>query len=348
MMRHVPQAFNLNCVRKYFCRAAGAESSHCGCARSLLREACRSGGLELLRDPAVYVRSPDDGPCRRFGGGMSIPIPPETLLEFKKTMFRTALLNCLLLLTGLVSSGAAFAGADPTMHQVYQAAEAGNFSEAQAMMDQVLRDHPNSGKAHYVEAQLLAKQGRIARAAAELDTAQRLAPGLPFASSDAVRSLQRRIASSPAATQRVPGSYGAQPGSGFPTGLLLVGIALIAALVFFVRAMSRRNAAAYGTGFGPGGAMQPYGTGVVPGSVGGGIGSGIVGGLATGAALGAGMAAGDALVHHFTDGGQAQAGQMFPAASTDWDTPQDDMGGSDFGISDNSSWDDNSGGGDWN
>jgi len=266
-------------------------------------------------------------------------------------MFRTALLSCLLLLTGVAFANIALAAADPTMHQVYQAADAGKFSEAQAMMNQVLRDHPNSGKAHYVEAQLLAKQDRLGSAAAELDTAQRLAPGLPFATSDAVRSLQRRIASAPAPTQRVPGVYGAQSRlGGFPTGLLLVGIALIAALVFFVRAMSRRNGPAYGAGYGPGGPMQAYGTGVVPpmGSAGGGIGSGIAGGLATGAALGAGMVAGEALMHHFTDGGQAQGGQMFPPASSDWDTTPDDMGGSDFGISDSSSWDDGSGGSDWN
>jgi len=77
MMRYALHWFNLNCVRKYFCRAAGAESAHCGCARPLLR------APELLRDPAVYLRILGGGPCRRFGGGMSIPVLPETLLEFK-------------------------------------------------------------------------------------------------------------------------------------------------------------------------------------------------------------------------------------------------------------------------
>ena len=50
---------------------------------------------------------------------------------------------------------------DATVKQVYQAAEAGKFIEAQAMMDKVLRDHPNSGKAHFIEAELLAKQGKF-------------------------------------------------------------------------------------------------------------------------------------------------------------------------------------------
>ena len=83
--------------------------------------------------------------------------------------------------------------AEPTIDQVYHAAEAGNFTEAQRMMDEVLRDHPSSGRAHYVESELLARQGRSTEAAAELRTAERLEPGLPFARPQAVQELERRI-----------------------------------------------------------------------------------------------------------------------------------------------------------
>ncbi|MDL2357980.1 MAG: tetratricopeptide repeat protein, partial [Pseudomonadota bacterium] len=79
---------------------------------------------------------------------------------------------------------------DASIKQVFQAAEAGKFIEAQAMMDKVLRDHPNSGKAHFIEAELLAKQGKFTQAGAELATAERLAPGLPFAKPAAVASLR--------------------------------------------------------------------------------------------------------------------------------------------------------------
>jgi hypothetical protein len=90
------------------------------------------------------------------------------------------------------------------------------------------------------------------------------------------------------------------------------------------------------------------------------MGSQILGGLATGAALGAGVVAGEELVHHFTDGNRGSQGMGGGFANNDNytpfqsipDTSSDDMGGSDFGISDpGSSWDDNSGGGgggDWN
>jgi len=269
-----------------------------------------------------------------------------------------------MLLTSALFAGIALAAGDPTLHEVYQAAEAGRLNDALGMMNQVLREHPNSGKAHFVEAELLAKQGRLANAAEELRTAERLAPGLPFANVQAVENLRQRIASSNASARLVPGAFGTQssPASKFPLGLLLAGAALIAAVVFFARKTSQRNAnvaaagggAGYGTGFGPRAPLQPGGAGggVAPmGPAAGGIGSGILGGLATGAALGAGMVAGEALMHRFTDGGRHDAGQssLIPASS-DWDTNSDDMGGNDFGVSDGgASWDDSSSGGgdDW-
>src|SRR5476649_787282 len=114
-------------------------------------------------------------------------------------MIAKSLIRATLLATAVAMAAPVFAaGADPTMHEVYLAAEAGKFTEAQAMMDQVLRDHPNSGKAHYVEAELLAKQGKFVAAQAELANAERLAPGLPFAKAGAVEKL-RTLLASPAA-----------------------------------------------------------------------------------------------------------------------------------------------------
>ena len=98
--------------------------------------------------------------------------------------------------------------------------------------------------------------------------------------------------------------------------------------------------------------MQPYGAGGM-GSVGptasSGIGSGIMSGLATGAAVGAGMVAGEALMHHFTDGNRHDMVDTAPTRN-DWvSSPNDAVGGTDFGIADNTSWDDNAtgGGDDW-
>jgi len=57
------------------------------------------------------------------------------------------------------------------MSQIYDAAASGHLDQAQQMITQVLADHPNSAKAHYVQAELYAKEGKISLARAELATA---------------------------------------------------------------------------------------------------------------------------------------------------------------------------------
>src|SRR5689334_19019155 len=95
----------------------------------------------------------------------------------------------------VLAVGAPVFAADATLNQVYEAVRAGHLSQAQAMMTEVLRDHPNSAKAHYVEAEILARQGRTGEAQGELNRAEQLAPGLPFVSSTSVQELRGLIAS---------------------------------------------------------------------------------------------------------------------------------------------------------
>jgi hypothetical protein len=262
-----------------------------------------------------------------------------------------------------------FAAEDATMHEVYTAAQAGKFDEAQAMMDKVLHDHPKSAKAHFVESELLAKQGRFTNAEAEFKTAESLAPGLPFASPASVQELQARLAAGHAASHSRPApqqmSAAEAPSGGMPWGFLLGGVGLIAFIVFAVRFMNMRTGASMGGG-GPGSmsgyrpappvspySPSPYGP-MAPApmmnpSAGSGMGSSILGGLATGAALGAGMVAGEELMHHFTDGNRGGNNTFDTPYEPDNQPAPYDMGGNDFGVSDSGSWDDSSGGGgdDW-
>jgi len=259
-----------------------------------------------------------------------------------------------LALLASLAAGTAMA-ADPTLHEVYQAVEAGKLQQAEAMMDQVLRDHPDSAKAHFVEAELQAKEGNATRARAELANAERLAPGLPFAKAEAVAQLRHLIEPAPP-LRPSSGPFNAAPttDSGFSWGMLLVGLGLVAAVAFFVRSITRPRplpAPAYGGGqFGYQPPVGPAGMGPVAS---GGLGSGILGGLATGAAVGAGMVAGEALMHRVFDG-SSHAGNASPVDSiADYPvTPATDydMGGNDFGVSDGGSWDDGSAAGadDWN
>lgn len=257
----------------------------------------------------------------------------------------------IILATALLFGGTALADDLPTLHQVYQATQAGKLDDAQNMMNKVLQAHPDSAKAHFVEAEIMAKQGRTDGAAAELETAQRLAPGLPFAKPEAVQNLKSSIYGHRQSGKR----------QSFPWGMLFLGIGAIFVIYFIFRSMAMRRAAYVpagaqpfpGASFGPGGAPYGaggYGPGYGPAPMGGGMGSGIMSGLATGAAVGVGMVAGEELAHHFMDG---SSGNNMSPVSDSLNT-SDNMGGQDFGISD-SSWTDGSnfadnsdfGGGDW-
>ena len=261
----------------------------------------------------------------------------------------------------------AFADNSPTLDQVYQAAHSGQMDEALRMMDKVLKEHPDSAKAHFVEAELFAKQGQMGQADAELKTAERLKPDLSFAKPQAIQDLKAIIYSNHRASQTPVNSHQPEQNNGFPWGLILLAVAAIAIIALVMRSLANRNAPTYPGNFQPGmqnapGSpvpMQPYGGyggGMAQmGPVGGGIGSGIMGGLATGAAVGVGMVAGEALAHHFMDGGRSDTANTSQPVSDSWSTASDNMGGTDFGVADNSSWNDSSnfadsgssGGSDW-
>ena len=239
----------------------------------------------------------------------------------------------------------AFAADEVSMHEVYQAAEAGKLNEAQAMMAEVLRAHPDSARAHYVEAELLAKQGKLAAASEELSNAEKLKPGLPFVKPQSVQELRALIAGG---SSSLNNGRPQEAQSGFGVGSVLLILALIVFIFFVGRAMGRRsNPVVYPANNGGNFGQQPYGSGMpMGGPMGGGMGSGILGGLATGAALGAGMVAGEELMRHFTDGDKTSGGVVSNANAGDSWSDSNDLGGNDFGVTDSGSWDDG-GGGDW-
>jgi hypothetical protein len=246
--------------------------------------------------------------------------------------------------------------ADPTVHQIYEAAQAGHLDQAQVMMDQVLRDHPKSAKAHYVQAELYAKEGKTNLARSELTQAEELEPGLPHENPRSVQALkgQLGLASRTSESPRAVTMNSASAAPHFPWGTVLVLVLVVGVLwMMFRRRTPYVQYPSTGGGVVGGGGPTGYGGpggygGYGPGPAGGGIGSGIAGGLASGLAVGAGVVAGEELAHHFLDGGRE--GSVIPPAgaaeNNDWQQPSNsDMGGSDFGVNDPGSWDDSSGGG---
>lgn len=99
-----------------------------------------------------------------------------------------------LLVASLLSFGFAMAQTEPTLNQVYATAQSGKLDQAQLMIQQVLIAHPNSAKAFFVQSELYARQGDMARAREALATAEKLAPGLPFAKAESVQTLRTQLA----------------------------------------------------------------------------------------------------------------------------------------------------------
>src|SRR5690348_2869422 len=125
-------------------------------------------------------------------------------------------------LIAVAASGLALAaGPDPTPQQIYQAARAGQLGQAEQMLDRVLADHPRSGEAHWVAAEVYARAGDFARARAELATAETLKPGLPFVRNRAaIGELEAQLAQG-RVVQRARSAPVAQR-SGIPWGPILV------------------------------------------------------------------------------------------------------------------------------
>jgi uncharacterized protein len=253
-----------------------------------------------------------------------------------------------LVLLALACAGPVLA-ASPTPHQVYEALRAGQLTQADQMIKEALKEHPTSGEAHYVAAEVYAREGNFGEARQELATAQTIAPGLPFAKPGSVAELQRELSPGRPATGGFVEHRNSQVHSALPWGMILIVVAVIAVLWAIMR---RRSAAAVYQQYGggpvvAGGAPPGYGPGPVygPGYGGGpGMGSGIAGGLASGLAVGAGVVAGEELARHFLD----RDGNPVPAPSGNEypSNPNADMGGNDFGLNDGNSWDDGGSGGD--
>jgi hypothetical protein len=257
-------------------------------------------------------------------------------------MFKRARVAVLTVLAVAVS-GVAFADSDATPHQIYEAAQSGHMAEAQQMIDQVLQDHPQNAKAHFIASELDARIGDFAAARQQLATAKQLDPTQSFTTANTLSALERQLT----------GIRPVVPGTGplalapqvrrasVPWGWIIV--LVLGALVLWSMFRARaQQGLAQGT-LPPGNpGMQPgygYGPSYPPGG-----GSGLMGNLASGLAIGAGVAAGEELVRHVIDGRNTGGTD----ASADLrDPPQNqDMGGADFGTQDGSSWGNDSSGGD--
>jgi len=262
-------------------------------------------------------------------------------------MYFKRLVTAFLCLAFALSASQAMADQEPTLSEVYATAQAGKLEQAQVMMQQVLIAHPNSGKAHYVRAELFARQGKLSQARASLAQAEKLAPGLPFAKPDAVQALRKQLATErapalPAAAAGALASQGSASASWLLPLLLAIGVIAVGYLVFRRRTPAPQTypvdgptlQPAYAGAYGQPGYAQPAGPG---------LGSQIMGGVATGLAVGAGVVAAEAIGRRLLGDGEAHAHPSDAAPAPAYEPVYDgnaDMGGQNFGVSDAGSWDD--------
>ena len=222
----------------------------------------------------------------------------------------------------------ALAWALPSLEEVEAQVAQGHYAQAGSMMKEVVAAKPNSARAHYVYAEILAHNGNLARAADEARLARQIDPGLGFATPEKVKAfealLQREQARAtgnsfaPSTTAVAPAAMtSAAQSSGIPSWVWLAGLALVA--FFLWRGFSRSAAgtpggavaapaAAFAGGavapnaMAPGG--MPYGAGYPaqrPSSGLMGVGLGVAGGVA------AGMLA-DEMLHRHRDGNVDNSG----------------------------------------
>ncbi len=99
-----------------------------------------------------------------------------------------------LLLSLILSLGLApCAARAATLEQASALMRAGHLVQADHAMAQVLAADPGSARAHYVDARLLAAEGKWPLAEDELERARRLDPTLGFAPSAQVQALANRV-----------------------------------------------------------------------------------------------------------------------------------------------------------
>ena len=246
-------------------------------------------------------------------------------------MSRHPLIHALLALT--LCCGLSLSWALPSPKDIEAALNAGQTAQAESMLREVLKEKPQSAKAHYELGQVLAREGRYEQALSELRLAQSIDSSLKFAHSpeqferivSEVKALDaKRTAVSPSpavSSAAAPAPAHAEPALQMSTVWWGIGLLFVVGGVFLM--MRTRNPApstpyaptpapdaprGFGANYTP---APPAGyppAGYPPAAGGSGVAGAVVGGLA-------GVAAGYALAKamegsdHGGSSGVAQAGQ---------------------------------------
>jgi hypothetical protein len=106
---------------------------------------------------------------------------------------------------------AAVAFALPTTQEVEAQVRQGNYSQAEAMMNEVVTARPGSARAHYVYAEILAHNRNFAKAADEAQKARQIDPALSFTDPAKFRAFEQLLAREQSAPKSSSGSLNIGP-----------------------------------------------------------------------------------------------------------------------------------------
>ena len=247
----------------------------------------------------------------------------------------------------------------PTVDQVQAEVAKGNYAAAEVMMRDVIAERPNSARAHYVLAQVLAHNGRLDDARQAAQRARELDPAIGFTSKPAFEDFERALArgSLPGAAPAKgtvakggvtsvppPDLASPPPKPALPGWAWGVGGAVVALLLW--RLLSRRRGVTAGAPAAAwSGRAGAQGVGAAPATRSGMLGAGLagVGGFAAGMLADRLLNGGDRAGHddaapagHLADAGDDLSRRSidFGGGSNDWSSDGGGGGGSDGGGGD--------------
>lgn len=255
----------------------------------------------------------------------------------------------------------------PTTQEVETAVQQGHYSQAETMMGEVVAAKPDSAKAHYIYAEMLAHNGNFTKARAEAARARQLDPAVKFTTPDkfqAFEQLLQREQMPQARTRAAPSTLEpahAQPApalasSGIPSWVWIAALAVAGFLLW--RGFSRSRAVSTGAATGPGsalaagqgGPLNPGAPGVPPGAPGyaPGYGPGVPqaapghGMLGTGLAVAGGVAGGMMLgemLHNRQGGGAGSLDRVMPTGGESVPTAANDLENRPVDFGNGGDWD---------
>lgn len=159
-------------------------------------------------------------------------------------MFLNRLSYSKLCLVAVALGLSALAWALPTPQDIEAAVNSGKLAQAESMLREVIKEKPNSAKAHYELGQVLARETRYAEAQTELVRAKEIDPSMKFAQSadkynEVYNKVTQQLAAAPSRAAPQQGAQSASPAaasSAAPLPMLYVwmGIGALGLIAFLI------------------------------------------------------------------------------------------------------------------